>query len=123
MEDLIYQDASFIKPSFPWNLTVLGYNHGYSLHRAFPGAKTAADAGLLIGKNRVASMIYGIFGFGESETMNRAGIDTYPAGHASPFIETRSFPLRFLHHHTDNAERISHGSLRTNSPAYTTFDA
>lgn len=100
----------------------MGYNHHYSLHRTFPGAKTAFDAGLLIGKIRVAVRVSSFSNFGERKTMNRACIDTDPAGHTSSGIEMRSFPHRFLYHHTDNTERISHGALGTNFPACTTFN-
>ena len=58
----------------------------------------------------------------QAKTMNRTGIDAYPAGHAGLFIKPRSLPLGFLNHWTDNTEGISHRVYRTYPPAGAAFN-
>jgi hypothetical protein len=61
--------------------------------------------------------------FGQVKTVNRAGIDADPAGHAGYIIEPRFFPQRSFYRWRENPKGVLHRRLRTDASAGAAFNA
>lgn len=109
--------------SFRENLLRLRYGHGNSFNGAFPGTEAASDTGLLIRHIRASVGVNVVCRFRQIKTVNRAGINADPAGHAGHFIEPRFLPQRSFYHWRENPKGVLHRRRRTDAPAGAAFNA
>ena len=84
-------------------------------YRAFPCAKAASDACLLIRHIGAPVGLIATCRFRQIKTVNGTGICADPAGHAGHFIRMSAFRERSLHHLTGNPKEVLHCLLRTDS--------